>query len=325
MNWVIYHIASGHAFFTGTALIMIAVWAAAGSSRLGKRVSTWSLLIGVAAVAISSTPIPSWVYVLASGLTLFWIVSPRFGGRPRWAAWAVVGGWVGAAVIELPYHFLPELPVVSSRSIAVIGDSISAGMGDSDRSVKWPQRLAADHDLQIHDLSAPGRTVASAWKHVQTQPITAPLVILQIGGNDLLGGGSPAQFSENLDVLLANVRAPERQLVMFELPLPPGMHQYGRIQRRLARKHGVRLIPKRVLLAILTADHATVDTIHLTPLGHQRMAACVWQIIRPAFPPVPTAGFETEPEANGHPHHPPCLVHRTNGPDVRWPVGAGQP
>ncbi|TVS15927.1 MAG: acyl-CoA thioesterase [Planctomycetaceae bacterium] len=299
MNWFIYHIASGHAFFTGIGVIMIAVWAGSRSSGGGKRVATWSLLLGALAVAISSTPLPGWVYVLATVVTVFWIVSLLIGKRLRWTAWAVVGVWAFAAAIELPYHFLPGISVASSRSIAVIGDSISAGMGDSDRSVKWPELLEAEHGLRVHDLSFPGATAASAWKLAGTQRISCPIVILQIGGNDLLGGNSPTQFAQDLDLLLASVRAPGRQLVMFELPLPPGMHQYGRIQRKLARKHDVRLIPKRVLMGILAAKHSTVDTIHLTPLGHQRMATYVWQIIRPAFPPVPTAGFETEPEANG--------------------------
>lgn len=288
MNGLLYHIASGHVFFTGIGVIMIGVWAGSGSSvgssARRTRLATWSLLLGVLAVAISSTPLPGWVCAVLAVVTVFWIVNRLIGKRLRWTAWAVVAVWAFAAAIELPYHFLPRLSTASSPSITVIGDSISAGMGDSDRSVKWPDVLAAEHGLRVHDLSYPGATAGTASKHASTQRITCPIVILQIGGNDLLGGTSPDRFAQDLDGLLARVRASGRQLVMFELPLPPGMHQYGRIQRRLARKHHVHLIPKRVLMGILAAKDSTVDTIHLTPLGHQRMAARVWQIIRPAFP-----------------------------------------
>ena len=50
----------------------------------------------------------------------------------------------------------------------------------------------------------------------------------------------------------------------------------------MAAKHGATLIPKRAFIAVLTADGATVDGIHLTPLGHARMADLVWSVVRPA-------------------------------------------
>jgi len=43
------------------------------------------------------------------------------------------------------------------------------------------------------------------------------------------------------------------------------------------------LIPKRVFLGILAPEEATVDTIHLTSAGHQRMADEVWRLLSPAF------------------------------------------
>jgi acyl-CoA thioesterase I len=71
---------------------------------------------------------------------------------------------------------------------------------------------------------------------------------------------------------------------MFELPLPPFNHEYGRIQRSLALKHKVLLVPKRVFLSILAASDSTLDTIHLSQAGHQAMAACVWQLVSSAYP-----------------------------------------
>jgi acyl-CoA thioesterase-1 len=75
-----------------------------------------------------------------------------------------------------------------------------------------------------------------------------------------------------------------QQVIMLELPLPPFRHEYSRIQRSLARKHDVRLVPKRLFLSVLTADGATLDTIHLSQTGHRRMAALVWDLVGSAFP-----------------------------------------
>ncbi|HEX5106265.1 MAG TPA: hypothetical protein VFV87_20740, partial [Pirellulaceae bacterium] len=91
------------------------------------------------------------------------------------------------------------------------------------------------------------------------------------------------QFERDLDRLLERVAVPGRTIVMFELPLPPLANEYGRIQRRLAAKYGVRLIPKRVFISILAADGTTLDSIHLSDAGHQRMADAVWSIIEPAY------------------------------------------
>jgi acyl-CoA thioesterase-1 len=77
--------------------------------------------------------------------------------------------------------------------------------------------------------------------------------------------------------------SPDRQIVMFELPLPPFCNQYGRIQRTLAQRHQVKLIPKRIFLSIIAGDGSTLDSIHLSQTGHQKMADCVWGIIEPAF------------------------------------------
>ncbi len=80
-------------------------------------------------------------------------------------------------------------------------------------------------------------------------------------------------------------------VVLLELPLPPFANRYGAAQRRAARRRGVLLVPKRLLLGVLTADGATLDSIHLTPTGHDRMADAIWDVIHCAFgPPSPRPG-----------------------------------
>jgi acyl-CoA thioesterase-1 len=70
---------------------------------------------------------------------------------------------------------------------------------------------------------------------------------------------------------------------MFELPLPPLSNEFGRIQRSLAKKYNALLIPKRSFIEVLSADGATLDSIHLSPHGHAQMAALVWSLICGAY------------------------------------------
>ena len=92
-----------------------------------------------------------------------------------------------AAAIEAQYHMMPTLNPTTSRFITIIGDSVTAGFGGSDKSERWPTILAKEHNLIVHDISQMGETTASALKRAKGQTITSPVVILEIGGNDLLG------------------------------------------------------------------------------------------------------------------------------------------
>ena len=284
MNWLVYHIASGHAFFSGAAFIVVGALASTRSTHVTKRLAVLAVLVGAIAIAISSTAIPYWHYGIAVVVTLAWLSGARPENWRRWMRASVIVVWGIAAAIELPYHIAPALLPASSRSMTVIGDSVTAGMGASDKSVRWPTLLAKQRNLNVQDISHPGETVASALKRAKSQHIASPVVILEIGGNDLLGDASSAQFPRALDALLAHVSAPGRQVILFELPLPPFRNEYGRIQRSLARKHAVALAPKRIFLSVLAAHDSTVDTIHLTQTGHCRMAVAVWNLVQSAFP-----------------------------------------
>jgi acyl-CoA thioesterase-1 len=191
--------------------------------------------------------------------------------------------WLGTAAVEARQQFQPNLDASPVRRLYVIGDSISAGLKSNDPNV-WSKLFAAQHNVEIVDLSRAGATTAVALKRTMDTALDDGVVLLEIGGNDLLGSTPTVEFARNLDSLLGLVCDPGRQVVMFELPLPPLGNEYGRVQRQLAAKHGVQLIPRRTLMGILGANGATVDSLHLTRTGHQRMADAVWQILQSAYP-----------------------------------------
>lgn len=278
MNSIVYHIVSGHAFFTGVVLVILAALLSLRESSLARRGMVLSLVIGVLAMAVSSTPLPWWFYGVAMLVTLFWLATLFTQRWRKAAAEAMVGVWLLGLLLEVPYHLTPGVEPVSSRRLMVIGDSVTAGLGDA-QTETWPRILAWEHDITVQDLSHVGDTVAAARKRVAETQIDSPLVLLEIGGNDVLGSTTPVEFATHLDLLLTQLASPGRQLVMLELPLPPFYHVFGRIQRRLAKKHGVKLVPKRVFLSILAGGDATLDSIHLSQIGQQKMADVVWGIV----------------------------------------------
>lgn len=283
MNWLVYHIASGHSYFTGVVLLVGAALGSIQARPILRRFAVLACLVGLIAVMVSSTASPYWLNILVGTATLGWLVSLARGRSVRpWAIFMMVA-WSLAGLAELPYHFAGQVHPVSSRRLAVVGDSVTAGMGDWDTSERWPAILSREQDLQVEDLSHVGETAGSALRRVQRRPIEAQIVVIEIGGNDILGSTTADKFAEDLDALLTELAVPGRQLVMFELPLPPLSNAYGRAQRSVAARHRVVMIPKHEFLSVLAGSDSTLDTIHLSQDGHRRMADCAWRHVHTAF------------------------------------------
>jgi acyl-CoA thioesterase-1 len=285
---LIYHVASGQAFFTGVALITLAVLLALRPTNRWRSLGrTIAACAGLLLIASSATPLPAWFSPVVEVLTLAWIVAEssaraRFRIPRPWLRGGVLAAWWMGLALELPYHRMPDVPRLDSSSLAIVGDSISAGMGGE--AVTWPKLLAHERGVVVHDLAQAGATVAGAGREQAGRlPGPGTLVLAEIGGNDILGGTEPEAFERSLDALLTRLRSDDRVVVMLELPLPPFFNRYGAAQRRQARLHGVLLVPKRVLLDVLTTRGATLDTIHLSRAGHVRMAEAIWHVVRPAF------------------------------------------
>ena len=288
VNPVVFHIASGDSFFSGVAFLLASFALAQNSRSVLNRFTAVTFVVGVVAIAVSSTAIPYWIYSVASLATVVWMASRYIASWQKWAGIVVSVVWIAAVLVELPWHFTPEIDSVPRRSITIIGDSVTAGVGSDETSERWPQILEQEHSIAVLDISHVGETAAAALKRVRGYEINSPIIIVEIGGNDLLGGSpSAGQFAGDLDALLDHVTTSDRQVVMFELPLPPFHNEYGRIQRLAAEQHNVQLIPRRRFLSVLAVGDATLDTIHLSQTGHRRMADCVWSVIHSAFSPDP--------------------------------------
>jgi acyl-CoA thioesterase I len=289
-NALVYHVVSGQAFFSGIALIAIGVLSTLRPAN--RRLVSWGKVaarLGLFLIAVSSTPLPGWFYLIAGTILIAWIVVER-SSRNRlqpvkpWLRLSVLAVWLIGAAMEFPYHLVPALSPLGNPPVYVVGDSVSAGMGGEAET--WPKILARSHGVEVHDLSLAGANVAEAIR-LQAGRVTGSnsLVLAEIGGNDVLGETTPEEFARGLDVLLGRLREKGRTVVMLELPLPPFYHRYGAAQRRMARRHGVLLVPKRVLLGVLLSGGATLDTIHLSGSGHSVMARKLWEVIRGAFGP----------------------------------------
>lgn len=280
---IVIHFASGDAIFSGTVLVLATLglhWSPL-FARYPRSIRTLHCC-GWIGIALSAAPLPWWLYI-AWGVNalLAWrgriseATEPAQSPRRRQANPATIVPLVLIS-IAISVHEVQTIIgdgewTASHDRIYVVGDSLSAGAGES--TPPWPARLAA-MGFPVTNLAQPGATTRSALEQSARIPDDgqALLVIVEIGGNDLLPGRSSQEFGEDLERLLDSMRRPGRIIAVMELPLYPGANGYGEVQRRVCRRRNTSLISKRVLARALSGTGQTIDGLHLSEAGHQWLA-----------------------------------------------------
>jgi acyl-CoA thioesterase-1 len=288
MRFVAHHFFSGDALFTGTSAILLGLILSLSRDFKGRGTAVRTLtLTGMLFVTAAAIPLPHWLYVLWGMSLVIWLaceMRKSGGSRCVIVISRVLAATmtVAAPMWELAWRAEQFGDPQSQAILYVIGDSISAEAVHSDERT-WPARLRDGRHVNVANLSQIGATVRSALRQAEHVEQGSSFVLIEIGGNDILGETSLRRFAADLDALLSRLRRPDRQLVMLELPLPPFYNGYGVTQRRLAKKHGVVLIPRREFAGVIFAADATTDGLHLSETGQQLMADMLWRHISPSF------------------------------------------
>lgn len=231
----------------------------------------------------SGTPQPLWLVLVVLGGLVAWLIVEGMAKRSARALLAVRCGAAALVVVialcELPWHLSPRIAVPRERKLYVVADSISAGLGTAG-IVTWPKLLERERGVEVGDLSLAGATADGALSYLEGKALGPGLVVVEIGGNDMIGGRDAEGFAKSLEALLVRLKRESPCVVMLELPVLPGSMGYARAQRMVAARHGVPLIPKRGFAVILTRPGNTIDGLHLSAQGQREMAEWIWGYVR---------------------------------------------
>lgn len=271
LNPVTIGIAVGYGFLLGVPLLLWVFLSGRNvvdpKKRRRRAILVWVLFVFLPL----TTPIPVWLHA-AWGIVLLLAMLRVKGGRCWGIAFVVLTVVVWCD--EVRHHLWWPLRGKEYSRLVLIGDSLTAGMGFGGEVI-WPVRLKKATGWDVVDLSEAGSTVKLARNQAERIPEGELLVLVEIGGNDMLEVGDVAAFEKGLDELLRRICRPGREVVMFELPLPPFYQRFGEVQRRLARRYRVRLLPKRFFGGLLMPSGATEDGLHFSNAGHERVAKFV--------------------------------------------------
>lgn len=176
----------------------------------------------------------------------------------------------------------PDVPNLDSpgKTIVVLGDSIASGVG-SGRGEAYPDLLAARFGTEeVVNAGVSGNTAADGLARIDEVLAEDPwLVIVELGGNDLLRRIPPEQTEKSLREILDRLVAARVVPVLVELDAPFG-GRYLEIYERLGAEYQVPVV-EDTLGEILRDPSLKSDTIHPNAAGQKVLAEAIVEEIDP--------------------------------------------
>lgn len=191
--------------------------------------------------------------------------------------------------------FLALLTIVSAAAepirIVGFGDSLMAGynLGPDEG---FPQKLEAalkarGHDVSVANAGVSGDTTSGGLSRLDwSVPDGTDLVILELGANDMLRGVSPQITEENLDRMMASLKARGIGIVLAGMLAAPNLGPdyataFNGIYPKLAAKYGVPLVPFFLDGVAANPSLQLDDGLHPNAAGVDRMVEGALPVIEP--------------------------------------------
>ncbi len=175
----------------------------------------------------------------------------------------------------------PDVPNLDSpgTTIVVLGDSIAAGVG-SGPGQAYPELLATRLGTEVINAGVSGNTSADGLARIDKVLAENPwMVIIELGGNDLLRRVPPEETEQNLRGIIDRVISARAVPVLVELDAPFG-GDYRAIYERLGEEYSIPVV-EETLGEILSDRNLKADTIHPNAEGQKILAEAIAEEIEP--------------------------------------------
>ncbi|WP_246204932.1 arylesterase [Altericroceibacterium indicum] len=191
----------------------------------------------------------------------------------------------------------PHPVMGESRVILAFGDSLFAGYG-LDKGESYPAKLETalrSHGINARIINAgvSGDTTAAGLQRIKfvldSQPDKPELAIVELGGNDLLRGLSPAEARQNLSGILEELQRRKIPILLMGMRAPPNLgakyqREFDGIYPYLAEKYDAKLVPFFLEAVADRPDLIQKDHVHPTARGVEELVSATSNAVAKALP-----------------------------------------
>lgn len=193
-----------------------------------------------------------------------------------------------------------DAPVMGpERTILAFGDSLFAGYnvakGDS-----YPAKLEAalrarGINARVSNAGVSGDTTAAGLQRLaftlDAQDVKPELVILELGGNDLLRNLPPSETRANLAAMLDELAKRNIPVLLMGMRAPPNLgtefvDDFDGIYPALAKEYGAALVPFFIEPFYDQPEFIQPDRIHPTKQGIEALVGATVDDVTGALPPA---------------------------------------
>ncbi|WP_319004939.1 arylesterase [Microbulbifer aggregans] len=183
--------------------------------------------------------------------------------------------------------YVGQVDADESRTLVVLGDSISAAYGIDERE-GWVQllrnRLAEkDLDISVVNASVSGETSAGGLARLPRllSEHSPDWVVVELGGNDGLRGYPPKALQSNLLRMVKLARDGGAEVLLLGMQMPPNYGKaytraFAAVYPKVAEKEKVPLVPFFLEPVALEEGTMQSDGIHPTAKAQPALLDHVW-------------------------------------------------
>jgi lysophospholipase L1-like esterase len=178
---------------------------------------------------------------------------------------------------------VPRLPrLVAGDVIVAFGDSLTYGTGAAEHE-GYPAVLAQLIGHEVVRSGVPGEVTAQGLQRLPEviDEYRPRLMIVCLGGNDMLRRLSMAQTRSNLRSIIKAIKDRGIAVVLIGVPQPALLSSAPEFYAELAREFAIPY-DGEILKTVLYAAEMKADPIHPNAKGYRRVAEAVAALLRQA-------------------------------------------
>jgi lysophospholipase L1-like esterase len=178
---------------------------------------------------------------------------------------------------------VPRLsPVGPGEVIVAFGDSLTYGTGASEHE-SYPAVLAQLVNRKVIRAGVPGEVTSGGLARLESviEEHKPALMIVCLGGNDMLRKLGDTEIKRNLRGILQAIRNRGISVMLVGVPKPALITSAPEFYPELAKEFGIPYEGKIVTDVLYRPDQKS-DSIHPNAIGYRRMAEAIANLLRKA-------------------------------------------